>query len=90
MERIDYNTNRLPRGRRYANNGSVRTIDIKEGEISAKVQGSMPRPYNIKINLKRFNNSQAKRIREIIESNPAIASKLSLGKLPEALLTLLS
>ncbi len=90
MERIDYNTNRLPRGRRYANNGSVRKIDIKEGEISAKVQGSMPRPYDIKINLKRFNGSQAKRIREIIESKPAIASGLSLGKLPEALLTLLS
>ncbi|MBI4378920.1 MAG: SWIM zinc finger family protein [Nitrospinae bacterium] len=90
MERIDYNTNRLPRGRRYANNGSVRTIDIKEGEISAKVQGSRPKPYNIKINLKRFNNSQVKRITEIIESNPAIASDLSLGKLPEALLMLLS
>ena len=50
----------------------------------------MPRPYNIKINLKRFNNSQAKRIKEIIEGNPAIASDLSLGKLPEVLLTLLS
>lgn len=89
MERIDYNTNRLPRGRRYANNGSVKAIDIKDGEIFGKVQGSMPRPYNIKISLKRFNNSQVKQIKEIIASNPAIVSELSLGKLPESILTIL-
>jgi len=77
MERIDYNTNRLPRGRRYANNGSVWAIDIKNGEVIAKVKGSRPRPYDIKICLKRFNDSQVKRIKGVIENNPAVASELN-------------
>lgn len=29
-ERVDFNTNRLPGGRRYANYGSVRSIEIKD------------------------------------------------------------
>src|SRR3990172_7267145 len=89
MERIDYNTNRLPRGRRYANNGSVKAIDIKDGEVIAKVMGSRPRPYDIKICLKRFNDSQVKRIKGVIENNPAVASELNRGRLPESLLPVL-
>ena len=90
MERIDYNTNRLPRGRRYANNGSVKAIDIKDGEVIAKVKGSRPRPYDIKICLKRFNDSQVKRIKGVIENNPAVASELNRGRLPESLLPVLN
>ncbi|MEW6068868.1 MAG: SNF2-related protein [Nitrospirota bacterium] len=90
MENIDYNTNRLPRGRRYAKNGSVKTIDIHNGIVSAKVQGSRPKPYDIRINLKGFNTSQIKQIKETISSNPAIASDLTLGRLSESLLPLLN
>lgn len=89
MERIDFNTNRLPRGRRYANNGSVKAIEIKGSQVIAHVQGSRPKPYNIEIGIKGFNRSQAKQIKEIISSNPAIASELGLGRLPDALLSIL-
>lgn len=89
MERIDYNTNRLPRGRRYANNGSVKEIHIEGQDVSAKVQGSRPKPYKIKISLNRFSNQEVKKIKEVVSSNPAIASELSLGKLPESLLAIL-
>ena len=89
MERIDYNTNRLPRGRTYARNGNVLDIDIENGQVLAKVQGSRPRPYDVKINLKKFSPKEIAKIKEIIASNPAIASELSLGKLPESLLSIL-
>ncbi len=89
MERIDYNTNRLPRGRRYANNGSVKAIQIKDDNVFAKVQGSRPKPYSIKIKLKGFNNRETQQIKDTIASNPAIASELSFGKLPESLLKIL-
>lgn len=39
MEAIDVDTNRLPRGRRYANAGWVRKIEIEEGTVRAKASG---------------------------------------------------
>ncbi len=90
MERIDYFTNRLPRGRRYANNGNVWSIEIKDGDVFAKVKGSRPTPYNIRINLKKFNKTQTDKIKNLISSNPAIGAELSLGRLPEHLLDILN
>ncbi|KJU85088.1 helicase, SNF2 family [Candidatus Magnetobacterium bavaricum] len=89
MEKIDYNTNRLPRGRRYANNGSVREIKISEGNVKAKVKGSRPSPYKIDIELPKFTEKQIKEIEGIINDNPALCSMLSIGQLPEGILSLL-
>ena len=61
MERIDYNTNRLPRGRRYANNGSVLDIRDQGGEVLASVQGSRPKPYLIRIRLNEFKAGEIKK-----------------------------
>lgn len=46
----DY-SNRLPRGRSYARHGSVVDLRIDAGSISALVQGSGPRPYEVKISI---------------------------------------
>ena len=45
---IDY-SNRLPRGRSYANRGMVKEIAIEGNKITAKVAGSRPRPYSVDI-----------------------------------------
>lgn len=89
MERIDFDTNRLPRGRRYANGGMVRDIRIEDGKIFARVQGSRPRPYQIEIVLKRFTSQQIKTIRGLMQDHPVIASELLVGRLPEGMLDLL-
>ncbi len=44
----DY-SNRLPRGRSYARHGSVIDLRIEPGSVSAFVQGSQSRPYEVKI-----------------------------------------
>ena len=85
MEKIDYNTNRLPRGRRYANNGSVKEISIEKAMVRAKVKGSLPSPYSVKIALKQFNKTKISEIKNLIQENPVIAAELSLGKLPQSL-----
>lgn len=90
MEAIDIDTNRLPRGRRYANAGMVRKIEIEEGTVRAKVQGSRPRPYDIRIALKRFKPTEVEKIGKIIQDHPEVASELHLGRLPEQLLDLLN
>src|SRR5689334_18104369 len=43
---------RLGRGRSYARNGQVLAIDIDKGKITARVQGSRPKPYAIAIQVK--------------------------------------
>src|SRR5215471_11795650 len=42
---------RLTRGRSYARQGQVLSIDVQVGIVKARVQGSRPRPYNIQIRL---------------------------------------
>ncbi len=89
MERIDYNTNRLPRGRRYAHYGMVKEIRVEESCVLARVQGSRQTPYRIKILLHHFSHKQVEKIKAIISSHVSLASELTLGKLPEPILDLL-
>ncbi len=89
LEKIDSFTNRLPRGKRYANNGSVLSVEIKGGIIYAKVKGSKPKPYNIGIAIEAFKEKEIETIAEIINVNFSIASDLLIGKLPEDILSLL-
>lgn len=89
MERIDYNTNRLPRGRRYAAAGMVWEIKVENGEVLARVKGSRPTPYRVKINPRKFDQRQTETIKAVIAENPVLASQLSLGKLPEEMLAVL-
>ena len=64
MEKVDYDSNRLPRGKRYANGGMVTEIIIKDDTISAKVEGSRRKPYDVKINLKKFTKAQISHIKK--------------------------
>ena len=43
---------RLSRGRSYARKGQVLSIEIDKGEVSAQVQGSRPKPYDVSIQIK--------------------------------------
>ena len=46
--------NRLPRGKRYARNGSVTHIEVSEKGVYAHVKGSRRTPYKVSIALKPF------------------------------------
>ncbi len=90
LERIDHNTNRLPRGRRYANGGRVSEIKIDaSGRVHAKVKGTRPTPYKIDIRLKGFSQQEKETAGAIIAEDPALAAELSMGRLPEKILPLL-
>ncbi|MGI6037426.1 MAG: SNF2-related protein [Limnochordia bacterium] len=88
LERIDSNTNRLPRGRTYARNGSVLRVDLVDHRITAEVQGRRHKPYQVKIKLKQFSKAQLRRLLELLENNPAIGAQLELGQVPEELLSI--
>jgi len=90
LTNIDYNENRLPRGRTYANTGKVIHIEITNDTIIARVQGTRPSPYKIKINLIKFSENEKKAIFNILKNNIDIASELSMGKLPPSLLDIMN
>ncbi|MCB1192865.1 MAG: DEAD/DEAH box helicase [Leptospiraceae bacterium] len=89
LEKIDMYSNRLPRGRTYARNDSVKSIQMQGNQILSKVQGRNPSPYSVRIKLKPFSKPKKDEIIRIIKENPLILTELSLGRLPEELLEIL-
>lgn len=85
LNNIDY-SNRLPRGKSYANKGAVVKIDINENRINAKVKGSRPSPYKVDIILPPFFDPERSKFIEALAKKPAIISKLLNRQLdPEVL-----
>jgi uncharacterized Zn finger protein/superfamily II DNA or RNA helicase len=85
LSHID-NSNRLPRGKTYANTGKVKDIVLEKQAIRAKVQGSAPKPYKVEISLLPFSDLQKRDILDTISANPFFLSKLLNRELPAALL----
>jgi len=84
LDEIDY-SNRLPRGKTYANKGLVEDIKINNNHISAEVQGSRYKPYKVKFNFPAFSEKQKAQILELVTDNPAYLSKLLNRELPSIL-----
>lgn len=73
---------RLTRGRSYARQGQVVSIDVEPGLVKAKVQGSQPRPYTIKIQLKPLADEQWERVADAMAAQALFAAKLLAGEMP--------
>lgn len=74
--------NRLPRGRTYANTGRAYNIKIQGNIVTAKVSGSSPSPYKVRIIFQEFDQNTQGNLREIISNSPLILSQLLNKKLP--------
>ncbi len=74
---------RLSRGRSYARAGQVISIDIKEGSIEAKVQGTRKTPYNISISVKTLKKNEWEKIANLLSGQVLFAAKLMNGEMPE-------
>ena len=74
---------RLGRGRSYARKGQVRSIDIQKGMVTAEVQGTRRRPYDITISIKTLTQVQWKKLAEVFASQAIFAARLLTGEMPE-------
>lgn len=83
LTNIDYE-NRIPRGARYARNGSVRKVEIRDNVISAKVQGSRPSPYSVTVRVNKFTQKEIDSLMDGILGHPAIVAELLNRKLSPA------
>ena len=77
--------NRLPRGKTYANKGSVQGLKIDQNQISASVKGSAPRPYRVKLSVPLFTSQEKESLLTEIRENPAILAQLLNRQLPAEL-----
>ncbi len=73
---------RLSRGRSYARRGQVISIDVQEGVVAAKVQGSRARPYNIEIKLKPLSQKDWSKVTEAMSEQAIFVAKLLAGEMP--------
>ncbi len=83
LTNIDY-ANRIPRGARYARNGSVKEIVISDNVIDAKVQGSRRTPYSVTIKVDKFSAKETDALMDGILAHPAIVAELLNRKLSPA------
>jgi uncharacterized Zn finger protein len=74
---------RLTRGRSYARSGQVLNIDIKPGRVTSRVQGSRPRPYEVRIELRPLSDREWARVVKVMASQALFAAKLLAGEMPQ-------
>jgi len=74
---------RLGRGRSYARSGQVLSIEVGKGEVNAKVQGSRPKPYSVKIETKTLESKDWEKIVGILSKEAIFVAKLLTGEMPK-------
>jgi uncharacterized Zn finger protein/superfamily II DNA or RNA helicase len=84
FNQIDY-SNRLPRGKTYANKGAVSQVKMEENTISALVEGSGWEPYEVLIKVPKFDGDTQKKLVQLVSDNPFFLSKLLNRELPPEL-----
>jgi uncharacterized Zn finger protein len=87
LSHIDY-SNRLPRGRSYANKGAVKDLRISGHRIIANVKGTRIKPYNVTVGIPAFTSKEKESLTGAILDNPLLLSKLLNRELPESLYTM--
>ncbi len=88
LKGVDY-TNRIGRGKTYANTGRVYDILINNNLALAKVKGNYRSYYNVSVEFKEFTQSEKNIIIKTIYENPTIMSALLNHKLPKEIYDLL-
>ena len=73
---------RLTRGRSYARKGQVISIDVREGIVKSKVQGSGSKPYSVTIKMDPISNADWEKVADAMASKAIFAAKLLAGEMP--------
>ncbi len=74
---------RMQRGRSYARSGQVLDIDLKVGRVQAKVQGSRPAPYKVRLDIPPLTDAQWERAIDGMALQAVFAAKLLAGEMPQ-------
>jgi uncharacterized Zn finger protein len=73
---------RLARGRSYARAGQVLDFELAQGKVTAQVQGSRVRPYQVRIGVLPLTTAQWRRVMQQLASQALFRAKLLAGEMP--------
>jgi uncharacterized Zn finger protein len=73
---------RLQRGRSYARKGQVLEFSLTQGKVIARVQGSRPQPYKVRIGVLPLTTSQWGEVERRLASQALFRAKLLAGEMP--------
>jgi uncharacterized Zn finger protein len=73
---------RLARGRSYARAGQVLDFELSQGRVTARVQGSRVRPYQVRIGVLPLTTAQWRRVQQRLASQALFRAKLLAGEMP--------
>jgi uncharacterized Zn finger protein len=73
---------RLARGRSYARAGQVLDFQLSQGKVTARVQGSRVRPYQVRIGVLPLTTAQWRRVLAELASQALFRAKLLAGEMP--------
>jgi uncharacterized Zn finger protein len=74
---------RLQRGKQYARAGQVLEMEIRPGKITARVQGSRRKPYEVAIETTVLTPTEWDLAEGVMESSAVFLAKLLAGEMPE-------
>jgi uncharacterized Zn finger protein len=75
-------TSRLSRGRSYARSGQVMGLEVTPGMVTARVQGSAPRPYRVRIGLAPFSEAEWACAEAALAGQALFLAALLAGEMP--------
>ncbi|TQE98320.1 MAG: helicase SNF2, partial [Spiribacter salinus] len=85
LHAVDW-SNRLPRGRRYANNGSVQSLRVDGRRVEARVKGSRRTPYKVSLEIPALPGAETEQLLDAIAADPALIGRLLNRELDPAVM----
>jgi uncharacterized Zn finger protein len=82
LERL-VDSGRLSRGRSYARQGQVLSIEETKDGIAARVQGSQRTPYKIKIQIEPLTDAQWDKVIDALAEQAIFSAQLLAGEMPQ-------
>jgi uncharacterized Zn finger protein len=73
---------RLSRGRSYARAGQIVSLDVDTGGALARVQGSRPQPYQVRVGVPAFGKAEWGAVAQALADDASYAAVLLAGEMP--------
>ncbi|NET59894.1 MAG: hypothetical protein F6K47_28220 [Symploca sp. SIO2E6] len=73
---------RLERGRKYAKEGNILSIEFPSSEVVAKVQGTAPEPYQLSISIEPFTDEDWDYVVDTLAEEAIYSAQLLAGEMP--------
>ncbi len=74
---------RLERGRNYARQGHILSLEFKEAKVHAKVQGTAAEPYQLSIWIERFTDEDWGFVIDTLGQKALYSAQLLAGEMPD-------